>query len=292
MTKMLRLEEGKRYIRRDSLISNPVVKTDVESAVFPWVCDGRTYTNYGRRFFNLEDPLDLIEEYIPMVDAGDGYRIYDQKVEGLKCPENLEIRLSEKNWQYRPVSAGQLCKISTYRVPIVLDIDPEWRILDKTEPLMAGDQINGTQAHTWMYICRQDIDYNNKIEGCRYRRRIKCETLMEKLIEEERVEAQELGQLNPLEDSPVDVQFITMPKEKIVKNVAKFIGSWALRGLNYWVTEPAMNIVKRIMWSVRYVTLTTMIAGCIYGYNYPDHLKSFLSSCLPKITIEAPEIMR
>lgn len=81
------------------------------------------------------------------------------------------------------------------------------------------------------------------------------------------------------------------PKEKSMK-VAKFIGSWVLRSLNYWVTEPAMNIVKRIMWSVRYVTLTTMIAGCIYGYNYPDHLKSFLSSCLPKITIEAPEIMR
>jgi hypothetical protein len=75
-------------------------------------------------------------------------------------------------------------------------------------------------------------------------------------------------------------------------SIAKFVSHWAMRGANYWVFEPGLNMGKRVMWSVRYFTFLTMVAGSIYGYNNPEGLKNFALSCLPKITVEAPEILK
>jgi hypothetical protein len=87
----------------------------------------------------------------------------------------------------------------------------------------------------------------------------------------------------------------TVKKEtalKVVGAVARFAGNWGFRALNYWVFEPAAGFGKPILKSVRYATFLGMVGGSVYGYYHPKEVKDAIKSCLPKITIEAPEIMR
>jgi hypothetical protein len=88
---------------------------------------------------------------------------------------------------------------------------------------------------------------------------------------------------------------IAMKKEtalKVVGAVARFAGNWGFRALNYWVFEPAAGFGKPIVKSVRYATFLGMVGGSVYGYYHPQEVKDAIKSCLPKITIEAPEIMQ
>lgn len=87
---------------------------------------------------------------------------------------------------------------------------------------------------------------------------------------------------------------VTMEKEtaiKVVTGVAKFAGKWGWRTVNYWAFEPVTEVATRIMRAVRYVTLTGAIVGGVYAYNNPEKAVDLFKSCLPKITIESPEIM-
>lgn len=87
---------------------------------------------------------------------------------------------------------------------------------------------------------------------------------------------------------------VTMEKAtaiKVATGVAKFAGKWGWRTINYWAFEPATEVVTKVMRAVRYVTLTGAIVGGVYAYNNPDKAVDLLKSCLPKITIESPEIM-
>jgi len=87
----------------------------------------------------------------------------------------------------------------------------------------------------------------------------------------------------------------TVKKEtalKVVGAVTRFAGNWGFRALNYWVFEPAAGFGKPIVKSVRYATFLGMVGGSVYGYYHPQEVKDAIKSCLPKITIEAPEIMR
>lgn len=81
--------------------------------------------------------------------------------------------------------------------------------------------------------------------------------------------------------------------EKISKT--KKIGSYDLslvqKMVNYWMFEPTKEIASRIMKSVRYAVLFTVITGGTYAYYNPDTAKDFIKSCIPKVTIEKPEIL-
>ena len=86
-----------------------------------------------------------------------------------------------------------------------------------------------------------------------------------------------------------------MKKETAVaatKGIAKFVGVWGFRALNYWVFEPATGIGKPIMKSVRYATFLGGLSACCYGYYHPEVVVNGIKSCLPKISIEAPSIMQ
>lgn len=88
---------------------------------------------------------------------------------------------------------------------------------------------------------------------------------------------------------------IVMKKEtaiNVVTGVAKFAGKWGWRTVNYWAFEPATEVITKVMRAVRYVTLTGAIVGGVYAYNNPDKAVDLIKSCLPKITVEAPEIMQ
>lgn len=88
---------------------------------------------------------------------------------------------------------------------------------------------------------------------------------------------------------------VTVEKEtaiKIVTGVAKFAGKWGWRTVNYWAFQPATEVATRILRAVRYVTLTGAIVGGVYAYNNPEKAVDLFKSCLPKITIESPEIMK
>lgn len=78
----------------------------------------------------------------------------------------------------------------------------------------------------------------------------------------------------------------------VAKAIAKTGGNIALRTVNYWFVQPAIAYVSRIGRSVRYVTFLAMVGGSVYGYYNPDAVVSFVKKCVPKVTIEAPEIMQ
>lgn len=87
----------------------------------------------------------------------------------------------------------------------------------------------------------------------------------------------------------------SMQKEtaiNVATSVAKFVGKWGWRAVNYWAFEPVTEVATKVMRAVRYVTLTGAIVGGVYAYNNPEKAADLIKSCLPKITVEAPEIMR
>lgn len=75
-------------------------------------------------------------------------------------------------------------------------------------------------------------------------------------------------------------------------SAAKSAGNLAFRFINYWLLEPAANIGKPVFRSVRYFTFVGVFVATLLGYKYPETTKSFIKSCLPKITVEAPEIFK
>lgn len=68
---------------------------------------------------------------------------------------------------------------------------------------------------------------------------------------------------------------------------------WAVKKLtNYFFVETAVNIARPIVKSVRYAIFLSVLGGVGYGYYHPEVVKNFVKSCIPKITIEAPEILK
>lgn len=79
---------------------------------------------------------------------------------------------------------------------------------------------------------------------------------------------------------------------KAVTGVTKFVGSVGFRMANYWLFEPAANIGRPIVKSVRYAVFISTLVGAGYTYNNPEVVKNAIKSCIPKITIESPEILK
>ena len=84
-----------------------------------------------------------------------------------------------------------------------------------------------------------------------------------------------------------------MKKETATK-VAKSVGSFAWKTVNYWLLEPATAWGKKAMSSVRHVVFAGLIFGSFCAYMNPQKTMTVVKSCLPKISVsvEAPEIVR
>lgn len=80
---------------------------------------------------------------------------------------------------------------------------------------------------------------------------------------------------------------------KVASMVGKFAAGWGFRALNYWAIEPAVNIARPILSSVRYAGFLAAISMVGYGMYNPQAVKDAAYSCIPKISlsIEAPEIL-
>lgn len=80
---------------------------------------------------------------------------------------------------------------------------------------------------------------------------------------------------------------------KVASVVGKFVAGWGFRALNYWAIEPAVNIARPILSSVRYAGFLAAISMIGYGMYNPQAVKDAAYSCIPKISfsIEAPEIL-
>mgnify|MGYP003473076156 CR=1 FL=1 len=90
---------------------------------------------------------------------------------------------------------------------------------------------------------------------------------------------------------------VSSPKEeKMNKNtfvsVIKSVGGSALRATKHLYIEPAVIVGGHIKRSLRYVVFFGTIAGAIYGANNPEKLKKNVMAYMPKVTIEAPEILK
>jgi hypothetical protein len=63
--------------------------------------------------------------------------------------------------------------------------------------------------------------------------------------------------------------------------------------LHYWLAEPFMVIVIKIMKSIRFLFMTsillTITGTSFWAYHNPVEAKDFIFSYLPRITIEMPE---
>lgn len=65
----MKLEEGKRYVRRDGSVTRPL--TDDGLSIFPFHDDEYTYTENGEYYRGQESDYDLISEYIESADDKD-----------------------------------------------------------------------------------------------------------------------------------------------------------------------------------------------------------------------------
>lgn len=95
-------------------------------------------------------------------------------------------------------------------------------------------------------------------------------------------------------ESPVPVPIVeseTMKKETAIA-VAKVAGNLGFRALNYWFFEPAVNVFRPVVKGVRYAVFIGTLASAVYGYKHPEVVKDAIMSCLPTVSIEAPEILR
>lgn len=82
-----------------------------------------------------------------------------------------------------------------------------------------------------------------------------------------------------------------MKKETAIA-AAKIAGNLGFRALNYWFFEPAVNTFRPIVKGVRYAVFISTLVSVIYGAKHPDVVKNAIMSCLPKVSIEAPEILK
>lgn len=86
-----------------------------------------------------------------------------------------------------------------------------------------------------------------------------------------------------------------MKKETAIvarKTVGKLAAIWGFKAANYWVFEPAKNLGRPIVKGVRYAVFIGGLTSVIYGYNHPEVITNAIKSCVPKITIEAPQILK
>ena len=97
-------------------------------------------------------------------------------------------------------------------------------------------------------------------------------------------------------ESPVPVPIVESKEEEMKKEtaikIASVAGSLGFRALNYWFFEPAVNTFRPVVKGVRYAVFLGMITSSIYGYRHPEVVKNAIMSCLPKISVEAPEILK
>ena len=74
--------------------------------------------------------------------------------------------------------------------------------------------------------------------------------------------------------------------------IAKLCFKLIKHQLNYWLAEPFMVIVIKIMKSIRFVFMSSIILSVVglsvWAYYNPTHAKDLLFSYVPKITIEMP----
>ena len=237
----------------------------------------------------------LIAASPPTESSDVTYRDIDTKIEIPKSTDEFYCDF-EKRWITRDNDGPYLPRYKYRRLiatsspvtdPIAYrDIDP------KVEKLQKGDQFHGPRSQEWMNVISLEYGFYNS--DYKYRRPIATSS-----------PNQTAGDVRP-QSVPVSVsgplaqESVTMSNPnvqatlRVAKTVSKTLGKIAWSQVNYWGFEPALNIAKRIMWSVRYIALTSAVAGGGYAYYHPEAAKEVLYDCLPKISIsvEGPEILR
>lgn len=70
------------------------------------------------------------------------------------------------------------------------------------------------------------------------------------------------------------------------------VKTYGFKAANYFVFEPAVNIGKPLLKSIRYILFVGGITAGIYSFNNPELVSNTLKSCLPKVSIQAPDILQ
>lgn len=79
-----------------------------------------------------------------------------------------------------------------------------------------------------------------------------------------------------------------------LKTVAGFGARTTAKLTNYFLVEPAWNVVQRALWSVRYIVMASIVGMSAYGFYNPSAALGLLKSMIPNVSIkvEAPEILK
>jgi hypothetical protein len=70
------------------------------------------------------------------------------------------------------------------------------------------------------------------------------------------------------------------------------VKTYGFKAANYFIFEPAVHIGKPILKSIRYILFVGGLTAGIYGMNNPELVSNTVKSCLPKVSIQAPDILR
>ena len=79
-----------------------------------------------------------------------------------------------------------------------------------------------------------------------------------------------------------------------LKTVTGFGARTTAKLTNYFLVEPAWNVVQRALWSVRYIIMASVVSMSAYGFYNPSAALGLLKSMIPSVSIkvEAPEILK
>lgn len=79
-----------------------------------------------------------------------------------------------------------------------------------------------------------------------------------------------------------------------LKTVTGFGARTTAKLTNYFLVEPAWNVVQRALWSVRYFVMASIVGMSAYGFYNPSAALGLLKSLIPNVSIkvEAPEILK
>lgn len=97
---------------------------------------------------------------------------------------------------------------------------------------------------------------------------------------------------NYFSDPQKETQMTPETAQKIATSTVSTVGKYGFKAANYFMIEPIVNIAKPILRSFRYAVCVGTLATGFYAYHNPDVVKDTIKSCLPKITVESPEIFQ
>lgn len=185
-----------------------------------------------------------------------------------------------------------------------------YRYLEVGETIQKGDEITCKRNR----IDHSNVDENtflndkNRKYGwmsseCRAGSKVKQEDILlfRRKCEEISKEEYGVGIAVPQDEQKQNKEIVMNSDKQSIFNIdttnpigkaVQAVKTYGFKAANYFVFEPAVNIGKPLLKSIRYILFVGGITAGIYSFNNPELVSNTLKSCLPKVSIQAPDILQ